>query len=234
MKAIYSLAVAALVAAGMTSASAAERLFVDDQTVRQAQKILNDRGYKTGGIDGKMGAQTQAALVNFQRAEKLKPSGRLDRETLAALGIQKADGTPAAGGYDAATIRKAQETLNDRGFQAGPAHGMLGERTAAALGAFQKSEGLTITGRLNPRTLAALGIDRPSAAAGATRAENATANTIRDVQRKLAARGYRPGAADGVLGRTTRSALMSFQRAEKLPVTGQADRQTLAALGIGS
>jgi membrane-bound lytic murein transglycosylase B len=52
------------------------------------------------------------------------------------------------------------------------------------------------------------------------------------VQRKLADRGYRPGAPDGVMGRATRAALMEFQRAENLPVTGQANRQTLAALGV--
>src|SRR5688500_13006762 len=167
MKAMYSLLLAALAAFGMASALAAgDALFVDDQTVRQAQKTLNDRGFKTGGIDGKMGPQTQAALVNFQRAEKLAPTGRLDRQTLAALGIQKADGTAASGRYDPAMIRKVQETLNDRGFKAGPANGVLHEATGAALRAFQKSENIAITGRLNPRTLAALGIAEDSAATG--------------------------------------------------------------------
>ena len=32
---------------------------------------------------------TEAALVNFQRAEKLQPTGKLDRQTLAALGLNK-------------------------------------------------------------------------------------------------------------------------------------------------
>ena len=50
------------------SASAADAVFVDDNTVRQAQKTLNDRGYRTGGVDGKMGPQTQAALVKFSYA----------------------------------------------------------------------------------------------------------------------------------------------------------------------
>jgi peptidoglycan hydrolase-like protein with peptidoglycan-binding domain len=68
-------------------------LFVDAKTVAQAQKTLNDRGFRIGGTDGKMGPQTQAALVNFQRAEKLQPTGKLDRPTLTALGVQKADGT---------------------------------------------------------------------------------------------------------------------------------------------
>lgn len=234
MKAMHSLLVAVLAAAGIASASAADALFVDDQAVRQAQKTLNDRGFKTGGIDGKMGPQTQAALVNFQRAEKLPPTGRLDRQTLAALGIQNADGTPAAGRHDRATIRKVQETLNDRGFKAGPANGILHEATRAALRAFQKSENIAITGRLNPRTLAALGIPDDSASTGSTRPAQLAGATIREVQQKLASRGYPAGTPDGVMGRSTRSALMDFQRAEKLPVTGRPDRRTLQALGVGT
>ena len=111
-----------------------------------------------------MGPQTQAALVNFQRAEKLQPSGKLDRQTLAALGIQK-DGAAAGASapkYGASTIRKVQETLNARGFKAGAANGVLGETTRSALRAFQKSENIVVTGNLNPRTLARLGIDAKS------------------------------------------------------------------------
>src|SRR5918999_2014413 len=230
---MYSLLVAALAAAAMASTFAADNLFVDAKTVAQAQKTLNDRGYRTGGVDGKMGPQTQAALVNFQRAEKLKPTGRLDGDTLAALGIGK-DGTASASRYDAATVRKVQETLNDRGFKAGPPNGVLGERTSAALREFQKSENLAVTGRLNPRTLAALGLRDEAASAGATRAAEPSSATIREVQRRLTSRGYPAGAADGVMGRTTRSALMDFQRAQNLPVTGRPDRDTLAALGMGT
>jgi peptidoglycan hydrolase-like protein with peptidoglycan-binding domain len=222
MKAVHSFFAAALAALGIASASAADALFVDDDTVRQAQKTLNERGFRTGGIDGKMGPQTQAALVNFQRAEKLPPTGRLDNQTLAALGIGK-DG----GGYDPAIIRRVQETLNDRGFKAGPANGEMGDATANALRAFQRSENLAVTGRLNPRTLARLGIREDSASAGAT-----SSATIREVQRRLTSRGYPTGPADGVMGRATRSALTDFQRAQSLPVTGRPDRQTLAALGV--
>ena len=76
MKVVFSMLTAAIAAAGFTSASAADALYVDSNTVRQVQKTLNDRGFRTGGVDGRMGPQTQAALVNFQRAEKLPPTAR--------------------------------------------------------------------------------------------------------------------------------------------------------------
>jgi peptidoglycan hydrolase-like protein with peptidoglycan-binding domain len=159
MKAIHSLLVAALTATGMAPAFAADAPFVDAQTVRQVQKTLNDRGFRTGGVDGLMGPQTQAALVNFQRAEKLQPTGKLDSQTLSALGVQEDK-------YRPATIRKVQQTLNARGFKAGEPNGKLGDLTRTALRAFQKTENLKVTGRLNPRTLAALGIEEDSASTG--------------------------------------------------------------------
>lgn len=166
MKVVFSLLTAAIAAAGFTSASAADALYVDSNTVRQVQKTLKDRGFRTGGVDGRMGPQTQAALVNFQRAEKLPPTGKLDKPTLTALGVQKAEGSPK---YGAATIRKAQATLNARGYKVGAADGTMGESTRSALRAFQRSEQIAVTGELNPRTLARLGIDEPRAAAGASR-----------------------------------------------------------------
>jgi peptidoglycan hydrolase-like protein with peptidoglycan-binding domain len=238
MKAPYLLLAAALALAGAAPALANDALFVDAQAVRQAQKTLNDRGFRTGGIDGKMGPQTQAALVNFQRAERLPPTGKLDRPTIDALGLQKGDASASAGGanYSPATIRKAQETLNARGFRAGPANGNMNDTTSTALRAFQKSESIAVTGRLNPRTLSRLGIDDNTASAGSSQrgAAEPSSATIRQVQRQLSSRGYNPGPADGVLGRATRAALMDFQRKENLPVTGQPDSATRAALGVGA
>src|SRR5688572_1190594 len=171
MKVVYLLVTAALAVTGMAPASAADTLYVDSETVRQVQKILNDRGFRTGGVDGRMGPQTQAALVNFQRSEKLQPTGKLDKQTLSALGVQKTDAAAGGSGqkYGPATIRKAQETLNARGFKAGAPSGILGETTRSALRAFQKSENIVVTGSLNPRTLARLGIDEPRASAGSSR-----------------------------------------------------------------
>jgi len=170
MKAMYSLLVAVLAAAATALASAADAPFVDAKIVRQAQKTLNDRGFRTGGVDGRMGPQTQAALVNFQRAEKLQPTGKLDRSTLNKLGLEKGDGSAsanAAGRYPPSTIRRVQETLNARGYKAGPANGILGDETRAALRQFQKSESIAVTGRPNPRTLARLGIE-DTASTGST------------------------------------------------------------------
>lgn len=55
-----------------------------------------------------------------------------------------------------ADLFRTQTELNALGFDAGPADGVMGQRTRAALRAFQVAEGLRVTGRLDSATLAAL------------------------------------------------------------------------------
>jgi peptidoglycan hydrolase-like protein with peptidoglycan-binding domain len=165
----FSKYVLAFAIAGASAAFAADNLYVDADTVREVQKTLRDRGFRVG-VDGIMGPRTQAALRQFQKAENLDPTGRLNRQTLVALGIQEAasSGATEQPQYGPEILRKAQATLNARGYQAGPANGRMGPQTRQALREFQKAENLEVTGRLNPGTLAALGIEAQSAASGAT------------------------------------------------------------------
>ncbi len=54
--------------------------------------------------------------------------------------------------------------------------------------------------------------------------------TTRAAQLYLTLRGFHPGPVDGVAGSLTSAALLQFQTANGLPVTGQADQVTLDAL----
>ncbi len=55
---------------------------------------------------------------------------------------------------------------------------------------------------------------------------------VRAVQESLKAKGYDPGPIDGVLGHKTTSALKAFQKAEKIPVTGELTSETRSKLGV--
>ena len=57
------------------------------QRVVAAQQALKDKGHDPGTIDGQMGPRTRAALADYQKAEGLKQTGRLDDETRAKLGM---------------------------------------------------------------------------------------------------------------------------------------------------
>jgi hypothetical protein len=53
----------------------------DEDVVRQAQSALQDAGFEPGRIDGVMGPKTESALRQFQAAQGLPQTGRLDATT---------------------------------------------------------------------------------------------------------------------------------------------------------
>ena len=55
-----------------------------------------------------------------------------------------------------------QQALKDKGFDPGPVDGIEGPKTVSALKDYQKSENVTMTGRLDPGTAAKLGMKRQS------------------------------------------------------------------------
>jgi peptidoglycan hydrolase-like protein with peptidoglycan-binding domain len=56
------------------------------QEVMAAQTALNKDGAALK-VDGKMGPKTKSALTAFQSKQNLKPTGKLDKETKAALKV---------------------------------------------------------------------------------------------------------------------------------------------------
>jgi hypothetical protein len=58
---------------------------VADKGVSGAQARLANLGYEIGAVDGQLGAETQAALKQFQAANGLEETGSLDDDTRAAL-----------------------------------------------------------------------------------------------------------------------------------------------------
>jgi putative peptidoglycan binding protein/uncharacterized protein DUF1236 len=63
-------------------------------------------------------------------------------------------------------IRQIQIVLNEKGFSIGRPDGRLGPRTIRALTEFQRRQGLEVSGRLDSRTVSALGVSNVSGAQG--------------------------------------------------------------------
>jgi hypothetical protein len=57
--------------------------------VTALQRWLQEHGYHPGPADGRFGRKTAAALARFQLQQNLRGSGRLDENTLKALGAYK-------------------------------------------------------------------------------------------------------------------------------------------------
>jgi hypothetical protein len=63
---------------------------------------------------------------------------------------------------------------------------------------------------------------------------NLSADEIRQVQIALKEKGFYRGEPDGVLGRGTTQALISFQRQQGFQANGRIDTQTVSALGVSN
>jgi len=78
-------------------------LRMNRRTIAGAQYQLMNRGYYRGRVDGKYGAGTALAVRDFQLSAGLPPTGRLDIETVKALGSSEtvfADSASASRGYE--------------------------------------------------------------------------------------------------------------------------------------
>ena len=78
-------------------------LRVNRRVIAGAQYKLISRGYYRGHVDGKYGRQTAFAIGAFQWSAGLPPTGRLDMQTLEALGSSDTDfaySAPASRAYE--------------------------------------------------------------------------------------------------------------------------------------
>jgi peptidoglycan L-alanyl-D-glutamate endopeptidase CwlK len=69
--------------------------------VTSLQQKLRDRGLNQTEVEGIFGPGTEAAVLAFQNSEGLPPSGIVDRQTAAALGLPEAPDTPDIAGSSA-------------------------------------------------------------------------------------------------------------------------------------
>jgi peptidoglycan hydrolase-like protein with peptidoglycan-binding domain len=112
------------------AASVAEVNLTEEQ-IRQIQIVLNEKGFNIGRPDGRLGPRTIRALTAFQRRQGLQASGRLDRRTVAALGVSNVSG--AQGGAQGAG-QSSTTGQGGAGSQRAPAQQNQGARQPSTSG----------------------------------------------------------------------------------------------------
>jgi peptidoglycan hydrolase-like protein with peptidoglycan-binding domain len=143
-------------------------------TVKQLQQAMLDAGTTVrGGADGIFGPATRDALMAFQRSQGLDATGTVDAATASAL----ADPKPAAsatqsggsGGYatygeKGTRVLDLQAALVRAGIDVrGGVDGDFGAGTSAAVMDYQRRKGLSVTGKVDDATGAALGLTKAPA-----------------------------------------------------------------------
>jgi peptidoglycan hydrolase-like protein with peptidoglycan-binding domain len=142
-------------------------------------------------------------------------------------------------------VADIQRELAKRNFYDGPADGISGPKTDAAIRDFAQAAGLKVAGEPTEELLRTLARSSVKASPGrGTAAAPAHVDPIAEliapspkrvlaVQRALAEAGYGQVKPTGIFGPDTRAAIEKFERERKLPITGQiSDRlmRELAAL----
>jgi peptidoglycan hydrolase-like protein with peptidoglycan-binding domain len=69
---------------------------------------------------------------------------------------------PASADGSRSDIKKAQQSLADKGYDPGPVDGVLGAQTRRAIGQYQKAEDLPVTEHLDAKTASRLGVEPES------------------------------------------------------------------------
>ena len=169
-------------------------------------------------------------LVVMVDQDKPAPKENMVRVSVRPSGMRA---TGKANSVFTALVQAAQLDLAALGHYSGRADGRFDASTRTAIAAYQKKNGLPVTGRPDQETLDHLRYERQLFRAARYTASVKPAASSQDIlfaQRRLARLGYAPGAADGVMGARTRKALRRFQAANGLPVTGRLDAAVMAAL----
>jgi peptidoglycan hydrolase-like protein with peptidoglycan-binding domain len=135
-------------------------------------------------------------------------------------------------------VRQLQQKLLGQGlYLAGGADGIFGAVTETAVKMVQRVNGLPETGVVTERVAAILGLTgtasppAPAAPAAPVLKYGSRGDAVKRVQQLLIQAGINVvGGADGIFGLNTQRAVRTFQQAQGLPVTGQVDAATDAAL----
>lgn len=201
--------------------------------VRDAQRRLHALGFYNGPVDGMWGPDTRAAVEAFQRSRRLPATAELDGSTRRAMRNTEAAAPVTL--TDPTNVRTVQNRLRQLNFYNGPANGVWGRDTQAAVERFQQSRGLQV-GQVNQATVSAMGLDPAQFQARSTAGQEGGApldpGVVRGVQNRLRQLGFYAGRADGVWGPRSQAALERFQKSRGLEATGDLNPMTASALGL--
>ncbi|MEO7933723.1 MAG: peptidoglycan-binding domain-containing protein [Chthoniobacterales bacterium] len=175
-----------------------------DEQTRQVQAALSEAGFYYGTADGQMGEETRAALRRFQIRNGLDVSGSMTPETLAALKLKKKE-TRSVASEDEAQVAA----------------------TAKNPDAFLAPQSRRPAPTPPPRSPVRESFADTDLAESTSRDQSAT---LLNAQRKLLQLGYYKSAPNGLSGPETETALLRFQHAMHLRLTGTLDSDTREAL----
>lgn len=207
---------------------------VDSSAIVEIQTRLRDRGYNVSAINGMLDASTTAAIRAFQGDAGLPVSGQA---TLALRDQLRIGTSPSASrSLTRLQVVSLQSALTERGYDAGPADGVVGPRVRGAIRTYQSDAGLPVTGEATHSLLANLETGDDNAGNNNIPDNNGgtSASRLLQIEGELQRRGYYVGEFDGVADAQLRTAIRAYQGDAGMAVTGEANAMLLESLKTSS
>ena len=135
-------------------------------------------------------------------------------------------------GVYGADVRVLQSSLQSLGYDVMGVDGQFGSRTDAAVRRFQDEFGLKVDGVVGRTTKTAIVGSQHDPADNEILSAGSRGESVRALQTVLNTGGFAAGSADGIFGPMTLSAVIAYQRNQKLWVDGLVGPRTLKSLGI--
>jgi|GEM_PF-809126 len=246
MNRILCISAAALLA--LMPFSHAESALSGEQ-IHHIEQRLCELGYHSEDCNSQLDAETLDAVLSFQLANGLPPTGTLTAETqaqidagtavscrdylanLSAVAERSAAGAPGDSGEHVLALQRALKSL---GYYFDEPDGVYSASTILAVRRFQLANGLELTGDADASVMLRLQGGRAeiwqSFLMGSVCAAGQSGSAVRLLQCTLRDMGYFTGAATGVYGSETRQAVAAFQSQAGLAITGDADQDTCVLL----
>jgi peptidoglycan hydrolase-like protein with peptidoglycan-binding domain len=207
---------------------------VDPSTVVEVQTRLRDRGYNLSSINGTLDASTTAAVRAFQRDAGLPVNGQVTAALLDQLRIGSNAGDNRT--LTRSEVVRLQSALTERGYDTGPADGVVGPKVRSAIRSYQSDAGLPVTGDARYGLLVRLETGDNAASDGNAQGDSGgnAAAQIQQVEGELQRRGYYVGEFDGEADDQLRTAIRAYQGDAGLAVTGEPSAALLESLKTSS
>ncbi len=229
--------------------------------ITASQTKLKDDDKFAGNISGRYSKEFRTSLKDYQKANELKRTGRLDRATIVRMGIpltKKQRGVSGSAKSRRRSFRvnkdqisQAQTLLTEKKLFNGEVSGKYSKDFRKAIKTFQSANGLKRKGSLNRATLEKMGIEltdkqkeipvnprdfaKPGNKKSGKRRKavfRATKAQIVEVQEILTKKGLYKGEATGKLNPATRAAIREWQAENSVKKTGTLNKVTLEAMKI--
>ncbi|RBP39898.1 peptidoglycan-binding protein [Garciella nitratireducens] len=142
-------------------------------------------------------------------------------------------------GMAGSNVKNLQNDLHTLGYPIIWIDGIFGQNTKDAVMNFQKDNNLSADGIAGPNTFAALEKNLGTSSTNSSTLDRllkygTRGEDVRNLQNTLNSLGYNAGSADGIFGKNTKNAVMSFQKNNNLSADGIVGPATLSKLNSTS